>query len=970
MRKQMAMFMVMIMVVQMLLTVPFAADTAEASENADSKPASLGTAQKPKLKPETPEETQRLIDNKPDIPRRMEYLDRGLIAVKSDDGIFISWRWLATEPVNTTYNLYRDGVKINPYPLTVTNYVDNTGTTQSTYAVAAVIDGVEQEKEEMTTGKVWDDNGWSIKLDRPAPDKNKDGKEYPYSVNDMSSSDLDGDGQLDLVVKWDARGFDNSQAGFASPTILDGYKLDGTRLWRINLGVNIRAGAHYTQFMVYDLDGDGKSEIVCKTADGTTDGAGNVIGHAKRDYRNNAGYILVGPEYLTVFNGEDGTIIDTVDYPIPRGNDINALWGDGYGNRVDRFLATIAYLDGETPSVVVCRGYYTRTTLVAYNLIDGKLVKTYEFDSRKGYPQYEGKGNHSITVADVDFDGKDEIIYGASLYDHDLTPVYAMAGVGHGDAQHTSDLVPSRPGLETFSVHEGGEYGYDMRDARTGELLWFVPAGGADVGRGVSDDIDPRYPGAESWAAGKMVSADGEFIADKPNIAQNFLIYWDGDLGREVQDSNYIAKWHPEFNKTLPLFTAKGYTSINGSKSTPCLTADLFGDWREETIYPSKDGDSIKIFTTTIPTTYRIYSLMQDPQYRMSITWQNVAYNQPPHVGFYLGYDTKEIPIPNIYMNKDGKKIVNPDLKTAKAYSIDQLNAGSFMLLMIGDEKAIINGRVLRIDSEQTGVTPIMKDGRTLVPVRFISDAFGADVQWNEAGKEIIITYGEIIIQMKLGSAQYTISGLKKELDVPAQEINGRTLIPLRAMAEALDKKVAFKDDLIYISDKEVAIDDAGFEMLINNMKNAKTPELKTPVAIVSEDMLKADRIPVVAVDASSNDGNLPKGAVDGDRETRWSGFGIGESLWVDLGEEKSIGAVAISYWKGDERVYGFSIEVSSDNETWTRVLENQESSGNTLELEKFTFKSPIKARYVKYVGNGNTVNDFNNLTEFVVLSK
>jgi rhamnogalacturonan endolyase len=419
-------------------------------------------------------------------------------------------------------------------------------------------------------------------------------------------------------------------------------------MWRINLGKNIRAGAHYTQFLVYDFDGDGKAEIAMKTADGTKDGKGKVIGNANADYRNAQGRILSGPEYLTVFKGDTGAELTTVNYEPARGN--VADWGDSYGNRVDRFLAGVAYLDGERPSFVMARGYYTRTVLVAYNFRGGKLTKLWTFDSdAPGNGAYAGQGNHSLSVADVDGDGKDEIIYGAMAVDHDGKGLYST-GWGHGDAMHTGNLDPSRPGLEVFQVHENSNspYGLSFRDAKTGKIIWGVHAG-KDVGRGMAADIDPRYEGAEVWANGSLYTAKGVKIGNTLPSSTNFGIWWDGDLQRELLDSNRIDKWDYQNSRTVNLLTASGASANNGTKATPSLQADILGDWREEVVWRAEDSSELRIYTTTDVTEHRMYTLMHDAVYRLGIAWQNVGYNQPPHTGFYLGEGMQTPEKPNIY---------------------------------------------------------------------------------------------------------------------------------------------------------------------------------------------------------------------------------------------------------------------------------------------------------------------------------
>ncbi|WP_340388736.1 rhamnogalacturonan lyase [Paenibacillus sp. FSL E2-0151] len=578
--------------------------------------------------------------------RQMEYLDRGVVAVKTGTGVFISWRLLGTEGSNVSFNVYRDGTKVNASPITnSTNLQDASGTSSSKYTVRAVVSGTEQAAS--AAASVWDNNYLSVPLSVPAGGTTPDGVAYTYSANDASAGDLDGDGEYELIVKWDpSNSKDNSQSGYTGEVFIDAYKLNGTRLWRISLGKNIRAGAHYTQFMVYDLDGDGKAEVAMKTADGTKDGTGVVIGDASKDYRNSSGYVLSGPEFLTVFNGQTGKALSTVNYEPARGN--VSSWGDNYGNRVDRFLAAIAYLDGERPSLVMARGYYTRTVLVAYNWRNGQLTKQWTFDSNtSGNSGYAGQGNHNLSVADVDGDGKDEIVYGAMAVDDNGKGLYTT-GLHHGDAMHLSDLDPDRPGLEVFQVHETpSNAGVEFRDAGTGQLIWGVKTT-KDIGRGMAADIDPRYKGAEVWADGSLYTAKGQKLGTTLPSSTNFGIWWDGDLLRELLDSNRIDKWNYANSTTMNLLTASGVSSNNGTKSTPNLQADLFGDWREEVVWRTNDSSALRIYTTTAVTDKRIYTLMHDPVYRLGVAWQNVAYNQPPHTGFYLGEGMSTPPVPNI----------------------------------------------------------------------------------------------------------------------------------------------------------------------------------------------------------------------------------------------------------------------------------------------------------------------------------
>jgi len=584
--------------------------------------------------------------------RQMERLDRGLVAVQRSDGtVYIGWRMLGTEPDSIAFNVYRDGTRANETPITdSTNFVDERGSADGVYTVCTLIDGMEATPSRPAT--VWKQNYLTIPLRTP------DG----YRPNDASVGDLDGDGAYEIVLHQAGRSRDNAFRGVTDPPILEAYRLDGTFLWRINLGRNIREGAHYTQFMVYDLDGDGRAEVACKTADGTVDGVGKIIGDPNANWVNPDGKILDGPEFFTVFDGQTGAALATAAYIPPRG-DIGG-WGgvggngsnDHSGNRVDRMLACVAYLDGTRPSVVMCRGYYGRSVLAAWDYRDGRLTSRWVFDSAKpGLEKYSGQGNHNLTVADVDADGRDEIVYGSMCVDDDGTGLYST-DLRHGDALHVSDLDPARGGLEVWGIHEnevvmpGYENGFGaaMFDAGTGEILWGKDPG-RDVGRGVAADIDPRYPGAECWWSSPSVlcTAKGQEIGSRPR-SQNFVLWWDGDLLRETLDGIRIAKWDWESGAEIPLMTAEGCSSNNGSKSTPALSADLFGDWREEVMWRTRDGKELRIYTTTIPTAHRLYTPMHDPQYRLSIAWQNVAYNQPPHVGFFLGADMAPPPRPNI----------------------------------------------------------------------------------------------------------------------------------------------------------------------------------------------------------------------------------------------------------------------------------------------------------------------------------
>ncbi len=594
--------------------------------------------------------------------RQMESLDRGIIAIKDKGHFFVSWRVLGTDSDDLAFNLYRKSgaqkaVLLNEKSITgATNFVDTKANSkeENTWFVKTVLKGKESEVLGSFTipANASAKQYLSIKL------REIEG----YAANDVSVGDLNGDGKYDLIVHMTGKGHDNSQTGITDPPIFQAYTLDGIFLWQINLGKNIREGAHYTQFMVYDLDGDGIAELVCKTADGTTDSAGNVVGDASKDWvdrdpdSKTYGKILKGPEYLSVFDGKTGKLVTTVDY-IPQRGDL-AGWGgrggsggnDTKGNRMDRFIACIAYLDGIHPSVVMCRGYYGRTVLAAWDFKNKILTSRWTFDSKDAENPYSGMGNHNLTVADVDNDGKDEIIYGSMCVDDNGEGLYTT-GFRHGDAIHVSDLDLDIPGLEVFGIHEieNGTTGpgVTLFSAKDGKVL-FTGSINEDVGRGVADNIDPTRKGAQCWWSGSPYLHDmkGNTIGKAPS-STNFLIYWDGDTSRELLNSNYIDKYN--FGR---LFTAEGAVSNNGTKSTPALSADILGDWREELILRSEDNKELRIYSTTIPTNVRQYTLMHDPQYRLSIAWQNVGYNQPPHTSFYMGAAMEPAPKPNIVLIK------------------------------------------------------------------------------------------------------------------------------------------------------------------------------------------------------------------------------------------------------------------------------------------------------------------------------
>jgi hypothetical protein len=709
----------------------------------------------------------------PDV--QLDHLDRGLVAAKTSEGVFLSWRLLgheasgssATGLTGTDFNVYRDGEKLATVTDS-TNFQDAGGTAASGYQVRAVVGGVELDSS--ATATPWGGNFRDIPLKKPADGVTPAGQAYTYAANDASVGDVDGDGQYEFIVKWDPNNSkDVSQVGYTGNTYVDTYKADGTLLHRIDLGVNIRSGAHYTQMLVNDFDGDGRAEMMMKTAPGTkstsftADGsvasegfisllqqdveagyansddyrmsaadyyrhmvqtfqgwtehpevkAGNwpatleeAFGTAPKyqyplsqadaealaDYfmdvyapsrsaRNNLrafeGFIVSGPEYLTVFEGATGKELKTVAYESGRHDD-GLMWGDYAmariepGNRVDRFLAGVAYLDGKKPAAVFARGYYTRSTLAAYTWDGSDLAPAWNVDSgwtpmtnpfndsphgRDGTDPEFGtlttQGFHSLSAADVDGDGKQEIVYGSATIDNDGSLLYSSfdtmpdgsaipgeeARLGHGDAMHVTDIDPARPGKEIFTVHEGGTYapyGYAMRDAATGEVL-FGAYSGKDTGRGMIGDVDPSVPGIENWAIG-MQSADGDKLSTT-GPGTNMSIKWAADMTTQLingagEQTPSIDDW-----KRGRLLTAEGTRTNNGTKGTPSLVADVVGDWREEMLVRTADSSALRMYLSTEVTSHKLYTLMHDPQYRAEIARQNTTYNQPSYTDFYLASD-------------------------------------------------------------------------------------------------------------------------------------------------------------------------------------------------------------------------------------------------------------------------------------------------------------------------------------------
>lgn len=616
----------------------------------------------------------------------VEYLDRGVTAFNTGNGMIVSWRSLASDSTNTVFKLYRDNSLIyTSNPGEATCYIDTNGNANSKYRVDTYVNNSKKSSDSPVVTS--DKNYLEIGLSKPGSD---------YTPNDASVADVDGDGTYEIILKWDpSNSKDNSQSGKTGNVYIDCYKLDGTRLWRIDLGKNIRAGAHYTQFLVADFDGDGKAEMTCKTADGTVDGKGKVIGDASADYRNSKGYILSGPEYYSLFDGQTGAVLDTVNYTPARGT--VKSWGDSYGNRVDRFLGAVMYIDSDHPTAVTCRGYYTRMTATAYDVVNKKLKVRWTFDTNDSANSYAaGNGNHNCMPADVDGDGKQELIFGGLCLDDDGSIKWCTK-LGHGDALHVGDFLPDRAGLEVWTCHEEKPYGVSLLDAKTGKTIFHYNAS-ADTGRALAGNIYAGNYGAEffSTASSDVYNSSGKSIAtNRPSV--NFLCYWDGDLEDELLDGTKITKYISS-SKISTLFSSSEIASNNSTKATPCLCADIFGDWREEVIWQTADGSAIRIYETPYDTDYRITTLMQDPQYRNQVAGQNVGYNQPAHTSFYLGSDASLPTWPNVTVrakagssSSSSSSVSASAIDQSKTYMIQNVNSGLYLEVQNGTAAAGAN---------------------------------------------------------------------------------------------------------------------------------------------------------------------------------------------------------------------------------------------------------------------------------------
>ncbi len=818
------------------------------------------------------------------ITRNMENLDRGVVAMQVDNGTYISWRRLATEPADTNFELYRNQEKIAEGA--ITNYSDPDGQLGDYYTV--VCNGTMS-----SPAAVLEDNYIEIPMaETPESDvmnTDRNGVYYgAYTPGDGTYADLDGDGQYEIIVLWcppDAK--DAATGGRTGKAYIDAYKLDGTFMWRIDMGYNIRAGAHDTQLCAADFDGNGKAELMVRTSDGTIDGQGNVIGDASKGdtYENSWAYLnggknLQGPIYMTCFDGETGKALDTMDY-YPQ-NTIGSMetcysFGDDFGNRCERYNATIAWLDGVNPSVVVGRGYYfgkngrQRQTAAAYDFKNGKLSLRWSFDTQESkWADYVGQGNHQMEAADVDGDGKDEVSTGALWYDDDGTVLWSSQ-LEHGDVIHVGDFDPTNPGLEELTAKEdftsGGEHfqysnpvlssmgiadaigadpavgeqawGLVLQDAKTGKFLQ-VRNGTKDTGRGLIANIGYGDTYYVMWGAASTGYHDnlGNDLGNL-GLSMNGRIYWDGDLEDELQDHKgagqeiVISKWNDDAKKGEELFVPEGTHSINSTKGNTCGQGDIIGDWREEfvsyvitdqksesqdiTIKGNFDKDvvvnvskttyqyALRIYTTNIPTDYNFYTLAHDDVYRNSSGAYNNCYNQPPHISWYWN-DKIEGSTYTTQPDANIKLVSNK--YTPAAFDASQLPVAGERKPSTSKPASTQTSNDISVKLNGSAikfdVAPQIMNDRTMVPMRAIFEAMGATVDWDQDTRTITSVKGDTTISMAIDDPSMYVNGNAVTLDSAPVIVDDRTLVPVRAIAESFGSEVEWKADT-----KTVEITDA-----------------------------------------------------------------------------------------------------------------------------------------------------------------
>lgn len=823
--------------------------------------------------------TEELYAARPKTERQMENLSRGLTAVPGDGGTLVSWRFLGTDSNNLYYNLYRNGEKLNSAPLNATNYFDANAPALAEYTLAEVVNGAENGTT--VTAKAWDKEYITI------PVKEREG----YIIDDGAVGDLDGDGEYEYIVRRTPENMDTKTR--TSYPLIEAYKQDGTHLWTIDIGPN-EINEVDINFLVYDMNGDGKSEVVMRSFEGTIDGAGNEIGDVNgdgiTDYSKNESnlaifkdrqYIVSTPEFLSVYDGVTGAETDRTDL-LPAKEPLSE-WSYRYTDtgrltkRASHYLFGLAYLDGVTPSVVMVRGAWDNVRAAAWHIADGKFALdwVHNTENKEDMNNIWGAWNHNMCVADIDYDGRDEIISGPAAIDNDGSELYAVKGTDndgkeqkflHGDAFDLAYLDPDYNGYLVWACHENAPIlgNIELHDGRTGQVK-FGYSKNKDTGRSRAGDIDPNYRGYEMWGSTGTVpmNVSGEYIVDASGqrladdtidgfsnfkyrlpdgsveksadgkealgtLPMNFKVYWDGDLLSEFLDGTRVSKWNWDEKLIDVIFDTPNCSSNGGTKAVPVMSADLFGDWREEIVWKTKDEKALAVYSTAIPTGYKIPTLMQDYYYRSSVAVQNNHYNQPPNVGYYLGAETTDVPLFEGYVVKDGQKVTNPDL-TANHGTLrigSGKTAASSVELLIDSPNAYVGQKLTKVDENDEKVVPFVAEGdRTLVPVRFISENFGMDVGYDDASRRVTLTGGGYNIAMTLDSAEYSVNGESKTLDVPAKSYNGRTMIPLRVMAESIGKKVFWDPaGYIYIGDRELS-DISNVSGRIEILKSGVAPE-------------------------------------------------------------------------------------------------------------------------------------------------
>lgn len=586
-------------------------------------------------------------------------LNRGLLSVHIGiRGNLVSWRARKIDVyMQTQYKLYKNGELLTELA-SKTNYLDAQGKVADKYKVE-VCDAIGTVLETQEIDKTWNSNYMSIPLAKAPEDTNGTGA--TYTPNDATVYDMDGDGEQEIVFRWEPSNVrDGANSGTTGAVYLECIKLDGTQLWRINLGQNVWASQHTITFLCYDFDGDGFGEMICRTAPGTKDGEGNFVvmgdDNPYANYVSSRGRVEDGPEYLTVFDGMTGAAISSMHYwPSHADFGTPAQNESKYGSqaRIERYNATMARLNVNgkaTPCAVMNHGYYSAAYYMAACYDGSEIKEVWRSSFEKGNEGMYGQGYHTLQSADVDGDGYDEIVVGSGVMDHDGKSMW-RSGEGHGDALHIGDFDWDNPGLEVFSIMEDYDkasvtYCMDMRDAKTGKLLWGWPKGDRDCGRGICADFAPEYDGAEaaSVRSSSLHTAKGEVItgSNVTSDGKNFRIYWTGDLYDENIDGTWISKWnstYKRFDNVTKLEAVSAANTINSTKNVPCVLADFLGDYREELVYyydvnATNGMYGLKIFVTTYTSDYMLPYLRDDAMYDNAIVWQNTTYNQPPHLSY------------------------------------------------------------------------------------------------------------------------------------------------------------------------------------------------------------------------------------------------------------------------------------------------------------------------------------------------